>query len=329
MAARSFFCRTLLAPTRAAAACALLLLSGQPGTALAWCRLKAGESIAGNLCSEGGIPLAWEQRCISYAVLPSARPDLPLEDALEAIDTSFDSWTRVRCDGVPLDLQVERLKWLSQCSVPQHNADGPNLNSIAFVADWLERDNPQEAFALTSVWHDKTTGEILDVDMELNEDPELADILGEYGICPEAVEAEPGEKPRCAVPDLVDIQNVVTHEAGHFLGLGHSEDPDSVMRYQAETGDLSKRELIADDREGICAIYPPGSMPEECDYTPRGGLTLKCYEPEPIEGCGCAIAGGGPGHNRPWALAAVLLGSALLGRQRRRRGAGSGGAATA
>jgi hypothetical protein len=329
MAARSPFCRTLLALIQAAA-CALLLLSGQPGTALAWCQLKAGESVAGSVCSEGGIPLAWEQRCISYAVLPSERPDLPPEDALEAIDASFDSWTRVRCDGVPLDLQVERLKDFSQCSVPQHNPDGPNLNSIAFVTDWLERYNPQEAFALTSVWHDKTTGEILDVDMELNEDPELADLLGEFGICPdESVEAEPGESPRCALPDLVDIQNVVTHEAGHVLGLGHSVDPDSVMRYQAETGDLSKRTLAPDDREAICAVYPPGSLPEECDWTPRGGLTLKCYERKQTVGCGCAIAGRGPGHDRPWALAALLLGSGLLGRQRRRRGAGSGGAATA
>ncbi len=307
------FPAALIAP---ALAWAVLLCSSAPTTALAYCRLKAGEAVAGYSCSEGGIPLTWKRRCISYAVYPSASDDPPLQEILNAIDASFDSWTSVRCQGVPIEIEIERLKDLSRCSVPQHNPDGPNLNSIAFVSDWLDRGNPPEAFALTSVWHDKATGEILDVDMEMNEDPELEGILGKFGICPAPIETRAGELPLCAVDGLVDIQNVVTHEAGHFLGLGHSEDLRSVMRFQAETRDLSKRTLEADDIEGICAIYPPGSLPEQCDFAPRNGKSLQCYEPQAANGCGCRAAGSpGDDSSWPWILAALLPAAILLRRR--------------
>jgi MYXO-CTERM domain-containing protein len=317
MAARVPFRPGSPARIPAVAACAALILCSQPAALFAYCRLKAGEEVAGDECSEGGVPLTWKQRCISYAVFPPESGDPPLEDALEAIDASFDSWLAVRCEGLPLDLEVERLKELSRCSVPEHNPDGPNLNSIAFVSDWLSReDHPPEAFALTSVWHDRTTGEILDVDMELNQDPKLARFLGEFGICPR----ESGQEPeKCAVKGLVDIQNVVTHEAGHFLGLGHSKDPQSVMRPQAETDDLSKRTLAPDDVEGICSVYPPGSMPEQCDFTPRNGLSFDCYQRANATGCGCAAAGAPGTGSRTWALAALLLGTALLRRRPPRR----------
>ena len=308
-------CRFLRYPAKLigpALAYTVLLCSSVPTPALAYCRLKAGELVAGSSCSAGGTPLAWRRRCISYAVFPSATDDPPLGEVLGAIDDAFKSWTNVNCQDRQIEIEIERLKDLSQCSVPQHNPDGPNLNSIAFVSDWLERGNQPEAFALTSVWHDQATGEILDVDMELNEDPELEEILGKFGICPEGAENRRRELPVCAVDGLVDIQNVVTHEAGHFLGLGHSDVSPSVMRYRAETSDLSKRTLKADDVEGICAIYPPGSLPEQCDFTPRNGKTLVCYEPQSADGCGCRAAGGRSGGNWPGMAAALLLAIVLL-----------------
>ncbi len=52
------------------------------------------------------------------------------------------------------------------------------------------------------------------------------------------------------------IDAVLTHELGHVLGLGHSaDDPLSTMvaNYLIDGGQLT---LSADDRRGVCALYP-------------------------------------------------------------------------
>jgi predicted Zn-dependent protease len=56
---------------------------------------------------------------------------------------------------------------------------------------------------------------------------------------------------------FVDVQNTVTHELGHALGLAHEPDhPEAVMFPMAFDGDIDKRSLSQDDLQAIDVLYP-------------------------------------------------------------------------
>ncbi len=63
----------------------------------------------------------------------------------------------------------------------------------------------------------------------------------------------------------VDVRSVLTHELGHALGLAHSPEPTATM-YPTLAG-RAWRSLEADDRAGVCALYP-GKGSGGCDETP-------------------------------------------------------------
>ena len=148
-------------------------------------------------------------------------------------------------------------------------AGGSNSNTIAFRSDWPGRFSDL-AYAITTVWHSKSTGEILDADILVNEEHFPWADCGMAG-CDDAPDGLP----------FVDLRNVMTHEAGHFFGLAHSQILAATMDPQSARGDIFKRILRTDDVEGICTIYPPGTLGTECDFTPRGGFDLDCTD----DGC--------------------------------------------
>jgi MYXO-CTERM domain-containing protein len=304
-----------------------LIALSAPSFASAWCQLTTDKTSDG-ACSNSGRPLAWKEPCISYAVAervlidpktqevlgPNENP--PFTRVLAMIDASFNTWTSVPCDSRSLGFTIRQLKQRSKCTKTQQNETGPNVNSIAFVWDWEERDYSNDVFAFTAVWHSPQTGEILGVDMEVNE------TLGTWGDC-----CPTGTCPSnrdtmlsCYSKGVIDIQNVITHEAGHFFGLDDEPtakksamDPTSVM------GDISKRFLTDDDREGICGIYPQGSLFRECDDTPPGGLSLACYYPKTTAACECVAVGRSPdGAAGPAAIAGLIGLTALWARRRKK-----------
>jgi len=271
--------------------------------ASAWCRtttVQAPERYdncwleADTPCWAEGIPLAWIRACIPYKVSPRAavdpatgettlpRDDLPYERVLEIVEESFGTWTGVECDGLPLGLRTKRIanktadydSWFEE-------EDLSGMNAVSFVNDWDERGNAAVIFALTEVFSNTSSGEILWVNMKLNEQ------YGNWGdCCPSGVCSEK-DATRCHTRRTVDLQNVITHEAGHFIGLAHEcALRDATMYYAADRGQTNKRTLEADDREGICNIYPPGSLPEGCDFSPYKSAL-------PTASCGCRAAGAG------------------------------------
>lgn len=272
----------------------LLVVAGAPAPVRAFCRLTSeGSTEVGAPCSTEGVPLEWRRRCSVVAIEENGAFGLARSELEQIVLRSAAHWTSVRCDGTPVGFEVGLLADPSVCDLAEFNEDAGNVNNIVFDS-FADRDADPAAFALTTVWHNTRSGEILDVDMEINED------RGPYVVCP--------EPDGCAPGTGTDLENVLTHEFGHYLGLAHtSDDPEATMVASASAGEIEKRTLEPDDIAGLCAIYPPGSLSATCNDTPRGGLSLECGG-EP--GC-CTVAPGVV--RRPsgaWLLAVVFVAAA-------------------
>lgn len=275
--------------------------------AAAFCRLttKSPSTAEGatRACEKGGVELAWEQLCLSYTLVPSAEVALDVEAVRSAIDRSFETWMQVGCGDPPAPLPVVlgQTEEVSECDLGEYNRFGPNANTIAFVSDWESRgkDFVPEAFGLTLVWHNRDTGEILDADIQVNLNK------GDIAIC--------GDQCSSA---YVDLQNVLTHEVGHFLGLAHSDMPDATMYGDGQLAEVKKRTLEGDDIKGICAIYGQREKPacERPDFAPRRGFTPKCSTP--VESNSCAARPGVVGRGAVAGFVLALLGASLLARRR-------------
>ncbi|QQR91546.1 MAG: matrixin family metalloprotease [Myxococcales bacterium] len=147
------------------------------------------------------------------------------------------------------------------------------------------------AFAVTTAWHNDQTGVILDADIEINE------LRGPYIDCQLSCTQGGcvGEKDSQG-RQVVDLKNVLTHEAGHFFGLDHPaldpSDPDdeslATMWAKSPAGEVCKRVLKEDDIAGLQAIYPAETLVGSCDFTPYGGQNLNCGGSS--EGCACSTS---------------------------------------
>ncbi len=290
---------------RAGGSVALALWLLAPVQTQAWCRMTTSTRLPSGAepcifpdptTDPPGQFLAWRRPCTAIAISVAApSDDLTEAEVVGVIARSLGTWQTVSCEGGVLGIEVGLLEEASTCTAPLYRDDGGNANTVMFVDDWGPRMHDPAAFAVTTVWHRRSTGEILDVDIEFNEG------RGPYGVCP---------PEGCAGGRTVDLENVLTHELGHYFGLAHTTVPEATMYASAAAGETIKRDLDADDIAGICAVYPTGSPAGECDFTPRGGLVLHCDS-------GCSVSPA----SRPssFTTAGVVAFALLALRLRRRR----------
>jgi MYXO-CTERM domain-containing protein len=244
-------------------------------------------------CVREGIPIAWSDPTIRYTFNERGFPGLDNATLRGAFERSFRSWEEVTCEGqvIGFELQAER------GTTPLEKRPEEESSTVSVIGHLSGEDWPDDefAFALTSTRYYRS-GRIAGFDMWFNGG------IGNFTICPDE---------GCAWDDdSVDLLNVATHEAGHALGLAHSDVPGATMEFQTDRTDTAMRSLEADDRAGLCAAYPPG-VAFAGEYVSGTWMPLKHSQ-----GSSCATRSGEEPSSRlpPLALAAL----ALLWRYRRR-----------
>lgn len=247
-------------------------------------------------CYEQGAPLFWPSTCLSFAVqrAGSKTSEIDYETADAIIEAAFVKWNTVDCGGAQPSFRFVN-KGAVDCRKAEYNQEAGNANIFMFRDDDWPYENQIDTLALTTVTYNVETAEIYDSDVEVNTAQALfttTDVPPEKG---------------------ADLDAVITHEIGHFLGLAHSEVNAATMRgigYQLGTTGL--RTLADDDIQGVCEIYPPGEkIGSEC--APRHGFTGECGEVDE----GCAVRGTRRGSTGA-AFAAAMMGLGLMVRRIRR-----------
>ena len=116
-------------------------------------------------------------------------------------------------------------------------------------------DHGSTVVALSTSSYIVSSGELLDADVEMNAASATPTIVDSPPCSPGGISTS------CVANDL---QNAVTHEIGHFLGLAHSPDPSSTMYTSEPLGETSKRVLDTGSKQFVCDVYPAGQVSKDC-----------------------------------------------------------------
>ncbi|TXD38417.1 matrixin family metalloprotease [Lujinxingia vulgaris] len=149
-------------------------------------------------------------------------------DVIAAMEASARTWNAVSCAQVAFKTEVQAGEEVSEVEAVELNFEpgiGPNAERIAWTT---YPTSPEERASVT-----------------LNST---------------AVVWRPSPDPfqRFAEPErpAVDLQAVITHELGHVLGLSHTLAHNAAAMSAAYLRDGRQRTLSADDKLGLCALFP-------------------------------------------------------------------------
>lgn len=187
-----------------------------------------------------GAEVSWEVMPVHWAYVDEGRPNnVEAERARIAVREAFASWNAV--NGA-------RVRFIED----DGTTPADELNLVYWEPEWSWSS---DILALTSTWS-RPDGDLVAFSIGINaEDP---------------VWSTEGDR------DAMDLQNAITHEVGHALGLAH--DPrhaDATMAPTASEGETRKRNLHRSDEAGARFLYPDvGAACSSVEATPSLLWTL-------------------------------------------------------
>ena len=219
-----------------------------PASASAFCRTTTSKAPSGynpavSGCWTEGVPLAWPVNRVPYAVSSAASKQVTLAAATHVANLAFGAWNAAVCYGKTLGIQayddgpievpdgidgdaLAGWAWCSEstsCNAAAHDV-------IVFDDDAWPYNDPVNTLALTTVTYGVDDGRIFEAYTEVNS--------AEHQLTTEQP-PPPGQ--------AFDLLAILTHEAGHFLGMAHATDTSAIMYAYYESGAIT---LTSDDIDG-------------------------------------------------------------------------------
>jgi hypothetical protein len=304
---------------RASALIALLTVLGA-GRAEAFVRSK----------TDAGNPFFWKENCVPITIYLNkfdTTSGMSSNQIIKSVTAAAHAWSTdaVSCTsgGVTTSPYLEIVPTVAPPSATPPPEAWDARNSIIFRTEpetWSRSGAgksffPTEALAVTTVTA-RSDGHIVDVDMEIN------------GVNMQWMNFDPGVTAPFVNggPEIFDLQNALTHEFGHFIGLDHTcfipsdtnpavgtdgklrpnddkgfpvpfcgiasppEVQTSVMYNVTGPGETNKRVLSTDDINAVCAIYPAANDPGICTLdTANPGCAVAPARPAGRAGRGLAL----------------------------------------
>lgn len=296
-----------------ALACGAVLLAVSP-TAHAFCRTmtcslgktedeERVECEQDDGCISEGKPLHWPSPCLRYAVQVDGSPksELDGDQAAALVEQAFLLWQTAECPGGGTPRFEATFQGYVACDQQETVCAGVNgnVNVVMFHDDGWPYSGDELGVTMPAAGIE--SGVIHDADIEIN-------------------------AQRIAGPEMFELFPIIAHEVGHYLGLAHTSVSGALMSANYVSLGTSGELLTADDRAGICAIYPPSSRELACaESAPAYDA---CKNPDPLEQCslatqrrassgGCSVAPVGSGTSETSLMVlGIGIGLSLLGRRR-------------
>jgi hypothetical protein len=255
-----------------------------PSSAWAYCRQTTCERDdcavdIGTGCVSEGDPLFYDVACLSYAIDKGSAEPLGVSDVEMngIVMEAFRNWQSVDCPGGGHpSFEIESLGAVDAGGIFFCDEETLNVSVWTLDSNWSYESS---SLGYTTSTFVVDSGEIFDADVELNMQ-RIQSLVPSGGSIWDA------------------LLSVATHEAGHFLGLAHSNDRNAVMA--ASYQNLRPRPLTQDDIAGICELYPPMDGTLECSAASysQAGVDAQACDDAMSGGSGsdasCSL--GRPGH---------------------------------
>lgn len=167
----------------------------------------------------------WPSLPVSYAINPANPQGLTEEFVNSAVSASAEAWDAATSKELFNDYYA--VNYYAQYGV----RNGVNAIVLGDYAD-------SNVIGVTSVWYTRIGKQIVEFDMLLNTRFQWGDASVD--------------------PTKMDLQNILTHELGHSVGMGdiYSGSCSSVTMYgYSSNGDLQKRSLEQPDISGLQKMY--------------------------------------------------------------------------
>lgn len=195
--------------------------------------------------TDDGEPVHWGVSSVQV-VVDEASAEALGDGAREAIAAAFGAWLSVEGAELPeVHITVGPVDEIG------YRSGAENHSTVRFV----EGGHAPAGLALaTTVISFDQAGRILDADIVINGLPGRR-----FAVFAEADEDDDDDERH---DGAFDLQDVLTHEVGHFFGLAHNDgDGAATMFPDIAPGELSKRSLNQDDEAGLRALYVPAAAP--------------------------------------------------------------------